>query len=110
MIRLLQFCQDNDNVWWHGALWATGMALSEFMRVVLLSISGGVAYRTGTRLRSAVVTLLYKKVIRLTTLGDQSIGKVPLSLFDYSFNFKLSNSLHYFSDRQPVCKRWSAHL
>ena len=63
-------------MWWHGALWAAGMAGCELMRVVLFGVSWGVAYRTGTRLRSAVMTMVYKKVIRLTTLGDKSIGEV----------------------------------
>lgn len=76
MSRLIQFCQDHDKVWWHGALWAAGMAGSELTRVLLFGVSWGIAYRTGTRLRSAVMTMLYKKVIRLSTLGDKSIGEV----------------------------------
>lgn len=76
MSRLLQFCQERDAIWWHGALWAAGMAGCELMRVLLFGVSWGIAYRTGTRLRSAVMAMLYKKVIRLTTLGDKSIGEV----------------------------------
>lgn len=76
MSRLLRFCQERDEIWWHGALWAAGMAGCELMRVLLFGVSWGVAYRTGTRLRSAVMTMVYKKVIRLTTLGDKSIGEV----------------------------------
>lgn len=78
MSRLVQFCQDNDKIWWHGALWAAGMAGCELTRVLLFGVSWGIAYRTGTRLRSAVMTMLYKKVIRLSTLGDKSIGEVNL--------------------------------
>jgi hypothetical protein len=110
MTRLLRFCQDNDSVWWHGALWAAGMAVSEFMRVVLLSISGGVAYRTGTRLRSAVMTLVYKKVIRLTTLDDKSIGNVCLSGSGYLVTFQLIYFNFIVSDGQLVGQRRSALL
>lgn len=110
MTRLLRFCQDNDSVWWHGALWAAGMAVSEFMRVVLLSISGGVAYRTGTRLRSAVMTLVYEKVIRLTTLDDKSIGKVCLSVSGYLVTFQFIYFNFIVSDGQLVCQRRSALL
>ncbi|KAI9560845.1 ABC protein [Daphnia sinensis] len=80
MSRLVQFCQDHDKVWWHGALWAAGMAGSELTRVLLFGVAWGIAYRTGTRLRSAVMTMLYKKVIRLSTLGDKSIGEM-INLF-----------------------------
>jgi hypothetical protein len=76
MRRVIQFVQDNDKVWWHGAIWAAGMAGSELMRVLLFGVSWAIAYRTGSRLRSAVMALLYKKVIRLSTLGDKSIGEV----------------------------------
>jgi ATP-binding cassette subfamily C (CFTR/MRP) protein 5 len=76
MRRLVQFVQDNDKVWWHGAILAAGMAGSELMRVLLFGMSWAIAYRTGSRLRSAVMALLYKKVIRLSTLGDKSIGEV----------------------------------
>lgn len=91
MSRLLQFIQDHDKVWWHGALFAAGMAGSELMRVLLFGVAWGIAYRTGTRLRSAVMTMLYKKVIRLTTLGDKSIGEVPHSISPFA------NSFFYFS-------------
>ena len=91
MSRLLQFCQDHDQVWWHGALWAAGMAGSELMRVLLFGVAWAIAYRTGTRLRSAVMTMLYKKVIRLSTLGDKSIGEVHHSIDPFA------NSLFYFT-------------
>ncbi|XP_046652903.1 ATP-binding cassette sub-family C member 5-like [Daphnia pulicaria] len=80
MRRLVQFVQDNDKVWWHGAILAAGMAGSELMRVLLFGMSWAIAYRTGSRLRSAVMALLYKKVIRLSTLGDKSIGEM-INLF-----------------------------
>ncbi|EFX63846.1 ABC protein, subfamily ABCC, partial [Daphnia pulex] len=65
----------------HGAILAAGMAGSELMRVLLFGMSWAIAYRTGSRLRSAVMALLYKKVIRLPTLGDKSIGEVMINLF-----------------------------
>ena len=91
MSRLLKFCQDHDQVWWHGAVWAVGMVWSELMRVLLYGVAWGIAYRTGLRLRSAVMTMLYKKVIRLSTLGDKSIGEVHHSIDPFA------NSLFYFT-------------
>lgn len=45
MRRLLEFCEDQDAVWWHGALWALGMAGSELIRVLFFGMMWGVAYR-----------------------------------------------------------------
>lgn len=45
MRRLLQYCQDPEGIWWHGALWATGMATTELLRVLFFGMTWGVAYR-----------------------------------------------------------------
>ena len=100
MRRLLQYCQDPEGIWWHGALWATGMATTELLRVLFFGMTWGVAYRqmhtiyffhyrsikikiifflrTAIRLRAAMITMLFKKVLRLSSLGDKSIGEVNL--------------------------------
>lgn len=91
MSRLLRFCQDPNQLWWHGALWAAGMAGCELTRVLVFGVSWAVAYRTGTRLRSAVMTMLYKKLIRLTTLGDKSIGEV--NQFNCSLSLLVNQSI-----------------
>lgn len=57
MRRLLKFVQDGDSVWWHGALWAAGMAGCELMRVLLFSVSWGVAYRLVKRYN--IVSCIY---------------------------------------------------
>lgn len=46
--------------------------------------------RTGIRLKSAVTTMLFKKVMRLSSLGDTSIGEVMTTFIHYrcqQFNF-----------------------
>ncbi|XP_057372866.1 ATP-binding cassette sub-family C member 5-like [Daphnia carinata] len=80
MAQLLRFCQDEEAPWWHGALWASGIAICEMIRVLLFGASWGISYRTGIRLKSAVTTMLFKKVMRLSSLGDKSIGEV-INLF-----------------------------
>ncbi|KAK4005312.1 hypothetical protein OUZ56_007029 [Daphnia magna] len=80
MAQLLRFSQDQEAPWWHGALWASGIAISEMIRVLLFGASWGISYRTGIRLKSAVTTMLFKKVMRLSSLGDTSIGEV-INLF-----------------------------
>lgn len=45
MRRLIEFCQDEEALWWHGALWAVGLAGSELLRVLTFGLTWGVAYR-----------------------------------------------------------------
>lgn len=45
MRRLLEYCQDDDPVWWHGVLWAIGLPAAEFLRVLFFAISWGISYR-----------------------------------------------------------------
>ena len=45
MRRLLEFCEDQNSIWWHGALWAIGMAFTELMRVLLFGMCWGIPYR-----------------------------------------------------------------
>ncbi len=45
MLKLVQFCQEKEVVWWHGALWAAGLAGSELLRVLTFGLTWGIAYR-----------------------------------------------------------------
>ena len=105
MGQLLRFCQDEEAPWWRGSLLALGLAISEMMRVLLFGASWGVSYRysytdnkmpsivytdifkfrTGNRLRSGVMAMIFKKVMRLSSLGDRSIGGVLFmsAILDY---------------------------
>ena len=102
MGNLLKFCADEEAPWWHGALWALALVVSETIRVLLFGASWGISYRyaiqiistqsssstgiafsfnfrTGIRLRSGVMTMVFKKVMRLSSLGDKSIGQVKIT-------------------------------
>ncbi len=94
--QLLRFCQDEEAPWWHGVLFALGLPVTEMIRLLLFAASWGTSYRygkrnclifcitghyrffgfrTGNRLRSGIMTMLFKKVMRLSSLGDKSIGE-----------------------------------
>lgn len=94
MREILEFSQQNDLPWWHGAVWALGLGVCELARAIAFAASWGVATRyysdslgwsyllkfmikrTAIRLRSAVMTAVYKKIMQLPNLGDKSIGEV----------------------------------
>jgi len=80
MRKLLEFCEDDNPIWWQGVIWAIGFALVELLRVIFFAAAWGTSYRTGIRLRSGLITMLYKKVMRLSNLGDKSIGEL-INLF-----------------------------
>lgn len=42
-------------------------------------------YRTAIRLRAACMTMLYRKLIRLHSLGDKTVGEVSLKYAKCSF-------------------------
>ncbi|XP_068230786.1 ATP-binding cassette sub-family C member 5-like [Palaemon carinicauda] len=58
-----------------GLIWTVGLVLSEFVRILMFGLVWSVNYRTGIRLRSACLGLIYKKLMRMSTLGNKSIGE-----------------------------------
>ncbi|XP_064100115.1 ATP-binding cassette sub-family C member 5-like isoform X4 [Macrobrachium nipponense] len=63
-----------------GLIWTVGLVLSEFVRILMFGLVWSVNYRTGIRLRAACLGLMYKKLMRMSTLGSKSIGEV-INLF-----------------------------
>ena len=43
---LLKFCEDAEGIWWHGALFAVGLASVELIRVVCFGVTWGISYRS----------------------------------------------------------------
>lgn len=80
MRKLLEFCEEENPLWWNGVIYAIGFALMELCRVMFFAVAWGTSYRTGIRLRSGLMTMLYRKVMRLPNLGDKSIGEL-INLF-----------------------------
>ena len=76
MRRLLEYAQDADAPLEEGIWWTVGLVCCEALRVIFFAALWGINYRTGIRLRSACVTVLYRKLMRLPSLGDKSVGQV----------------------------------
>nr|CAD7428537.1 unnamed protein product [Timema monikensis] len=76
MRELLQYTENEDSSTQDGVKWAFLLTLSEFLRAIFFSWNWALNYRTAVRLRSACLAMLYRKVIRLNSLGDKSIGEL----------------------------------
>ncbi|XP_075225195.1 ATP-binding cassette sub-family C member 5-like isoform X10 [Lycorma delicatula] len=74
MRSLIKFAEVPEAPLSEGFKWAALLSITELLRTVLYSTTWAISYRTAARLRSACLTLLFKKVIRLNSLGDNSIG------------------------------------
>ena len=45
MRKLLEFCEDDNPIWWQGVIWAIGFALVELLRVIFFAAAWGTSYR-----------------------------------------------------------------
>ncbi|KAF2351591.1 ABC transporter type 1 transmembrane domain [Trinorchestia longiramus] len=63
-----------------GLCWVLGLVLCETARVLTFGLVWAVNYRTGVRLRAACLGLVYKKLMRLSSLGDKGVGEM-INLF-----------------------------
>ncbi|KAI5754630.1 hypothetical protein M8J77_010162 [Diaphorina citri] len=78
--NLLVYSETPDAPTSDGIFWALCLILSEILRIVFVTWVWAMNYRTATRLRAACMGLLYKKVIRLNSLGNKSVGEL-INLF-----------------------------
>ncbi|KAK7069829.1 Multidrug resistance-associated protein 5 [Halocaridina rubra] len=79
-MRYLITWLSNDEPILIGLAWAFGLIFSEFVRIIMFGLVWSINYRTGIRLRAACLGLIYKKLMRLSNLGNKSIGEV-INLF-----------------------------
>ncbi|XP_023713114.1 multidrug resistance-associated protein 5 isoform X5 [Cryptotermes secundus] len=78
MRKLLEYAEDENGDVMMGVTWALCLTLAEFLRVILFSWNWALNYRTAIRLRSACLAMLYRKVVRLNSLGAKSGGLINL--------------------------------
>ncbi|XP_045132970.1 multidrug resistance-associated protein 5-like isoform X4 [Portunus trituberculatus] len=62
-----------------GLFWAGGLIISEFTRVTLFCLVWSINYRNGIRLRAACLGMLYRKLMKMSSLGNRSVGEYCLS-------------------------------
>ncbi|RZF41687.1 hypothetical protein LSTR_LSTR011622 [Laodelphax striatellus] len=73
---LILFAENKDAPISEGIMWAILLTSIEILRTVFYSTTWAISYRTAARLRAACLALLYKKVVRLNSLGSSSIGQL----------------------------------
>ncbi|KAJ3587403.1 hypothetical protein NHX12_011001 [Muraenolepis orangiensis] len=73
---LLEYCQGADSRLTYGLSLVAGIFLMELMRSWLLALMWAVNYRTGARLRGAVLTFAFHKILRLRSTNDISPGEL----------------------------------
>ncbi|KJE88387.1 multidrug resistance-associated protein 9 [Capsaspora owczarzaki ATCC 30864] len=75
--ELVAYAQDRGaQPVWHGILLALGILLNETGRSLVVSQSFTESIRVAGRARSVMFGIVYKKAMRLRTLGNKSIGEV----------------------------------
>lgn len=76
MKKILEHVESSEEGYWDGLKWVLLLMLSDSLRAFFFTWTWNMNYKTGLRLKSACVALLYKKIIRLNSLGNKSTGEV----------------------------------
>ncbi|KAL7878331.1 hypothetical protein AOLI_G00093050 [Acnodon oligacanthus] len=74
--RLLEYTQRSEPDLPFGLLLVLGLLTTELVRSWSLALTWALNYRTGTRLRGAILTMAFHKILRLRSLREKSIGEL----------------------------------
>lgn len=74
--RLLEYTQKSEPDLPYGILLVLGLLSTEVLRSWSLALTWALNYRTGTRLRGAILTMAFQKILHLRSLREKSIGEV----------------------------------
>ncbi|XP_062861185.1 multidrug resistance-associated protein 5 [Trichomycterus rosablanca] len=74
--RLLEYTQKSEPDLPYGLLLVLGLLSTEMLRSWSLALTWALNYRTGTRLRGAILTMAFQKILRLRSLREKSIGEL----------------------------------
>lgn len=74
--RLLEYTQKSEPDLPYGLLLVLGMLGTELLRSWSLALTWALNYRTGTRLRGAILTMAFHKILHLRSLREKSVGEV----------------------------------
>lgn len=81
MKNVLEYIQSPEEDIWIGIKWALLLVCCDLLRVIFFNWTWNTNIRTALRLKSACTILLYKKIIRLNSLGNISTGKVRFQMY-----------------------------
>lgn len=74
--RLLEYTEQAEPDLPYGLLLVVGLLCTELVRSWSLALTWALNYRTGTRLRGAILTMAFHKILRLRSIRDKSMGQV----------------------------------
>ncbi|MCI4379410.1 hypothetical protein PGIGA_G00227900 [Pangasianodon gigas] len=74
--RLLEYTQKSEPDMPYGLLLVLGMLGTELLRSWSLALTWALNYRTGTRLRGAILTMAFHKILHLRSLREKSVGEL----------------------------------
>ncbi|XP_069474938.1 ATP-binding cassette sub-family C member 5 isoform X2 [Ambystoma mexicanum] len=74
--RLLEYTQQSEPNLPHSLLLVFGLLLTEIARSWSLALTWALNYRTSTRLRGAILTMAFKKILKLKNIKEKSLGEM----------------------------------
>ncbi|XP_006884122.1 PREDICTED: multidrug resistance-associated protein 5 isoform X2 [Elephantulus edwardii] len=74
--HLLEYTQAAESKLWYSLLLVLGLLLTEIVRSWSLALTWALNYRTGVRLRGAILTMAFKKILKLKNIKEKSLGEL----------------------------------
>ncbi|KAF6117127.1 ATP binding cassette subfamily C member 5 [Phyllostomus discolor] len=74
--HLLEYSQGTDSNLKYSLLLVLGLLLTEIVRSWSLALTWALNYRTGIRLRGAILTMAFKKILKLKNIKEKSVGEL----------------------------------
>ncbi|XP_054556383.1 ATP-binding cassette sub-family C member 5 isoform X2 [Talpa occidentalis] len=74
--HLLEYAQVADSNLKYSLLLVLGLLLTEIVRSWSLALTWALNYRTGVRLRGAILTMAFKKILKLKNIKEKSMGEL----------------------------------
>ncbi|XP_015687188.1 multidrug resistance-associated protein 5 [Protobothrops mucrosquamatus] len=86
--QLLEYTQQTEPNLQYSLLLLFGLLITEIVRSWSLALTWALNYRTGVRLRGAILTMAFKKILRLKNIKEKSLGEMFASRFTAYFRRK----------------------
>nr|XP_056705401.1 ATP-binding cassette sub-family C member 5 isoform X2 [Euleptes europaea] len=74
--HLLEYTQQEESNLQYSLLLVFGLLMTEIVRSWSLALTWALNYRTGVRLRGAILTMAFKKILRLKNIKEKSLGEL----------------------------------
>ncbi|XP_057338415.1 ATP-binding cassette sub-family C member 5-like isoform X4 [Microplitis mediator] len=76
MRKLLEHIESPEGSVYTGIMWIFLLMISDLLRVTFFSWGWSACYRTGLRMKSAFISVMYRKLIKTSNLSNQNSGKL----------------------------------